>query len=85
MDNQVLAPAGASSGEGFEALADLNSGLFGTGYSTSVELSFVAMALLILYISFGMARYYIRGTELELKILRAVGLYDDPASLGRRG
>ena len=85
MDNQVSVPTGATSGEGFESLANLNSGFLGTGYTTTVELSFVAMALIILYIAFGMARYYIEGTELELKILRAVGLYEDPESMGRRG
>ena len=62
--------------EGFEALANLNDGFLGTGYSTSVELSFIAMALIFGYAAISTVRYFLPNTSIINSIRESLGLRD---------
>ena len=62
--------------DGFEALAHLNDGFLGTGYSTSVELSFIAMALIFGFVAIGTVRYFMPETRFFSAITDALGLRD---------
>lgn len=68
---------GASVGDGFGSLAHLNDGFLGTGYSTSVELSFVAMGFIALYVVVATARYFLHGTKIVESVADALGLGED--------
>lgn len=67
--------------DGFEALASLNEGFLGTGFSSSVELSFVGMGFIIAYVMYSTARYFLEGRQVGARfmtsIATALGLGDD--------
>ncbi len=64
----------SKAGDGFEWVAGLNEGFLGTGYSTSVEVSFIVLAVIVLYVGFATAKYFLRGTDLEETISDLFGL-----------
>jgi len=66
--NEVAPAASASSGEGYEAIATLNDGFLGTGYSTGVELSLVAFILIAGYVTTSLIRFFVP----EFRPLRSV-------------
>ena len=70
---------GANEGvsEEFAALAGLDAGPLGTGYTASVELSFVAMALILGWVAYETARYFLSGTRLVERVAQSLGLGDD--------
>ncbi|MHA1537160.1 MAG: hypothetical protein ACTSUD_06365 [Alphaproteobacteria bacterium] len=65
---------GSGTNEGFEALVGLNDGFLGTGYSTSVELSFIAMALIFSYVAITTFRYFLPETRILSTVVEALGL-----------
>ncbi len=67
---------GSSTSDGFAALANLNDGFLGTGYSFSVELSFIAMALIFGYVAITSVRYFLPETRLLDTVTEALGLRD---------
>lgn len=72
--------AGLSSGtvahSGVEAGLDLNQGFLGTGSSTLVELSYIAILMIAVYIAHGALRYFMPGFSLSESIFGALGLRD---------
>ena len=77
MSDLVTLPSeGGSASEGFEALANLNAGFLGTGYSSSVELSFIAMALIFGFVAISMFRYFLPETRFLHSVAAALGLRD---------
>ncbi len=56
--------------DGFESLAGVYDGFLGTGYSTAVELSFIAMALIVCYVIYGTAKYV--AAEYDVDIGRSI-------------
>lgn len=64
---------GASNG-GAEAAFDLNAGFLGTGASSVVELSYVAMLLIVVYVAHGTFRYFLPDVRITAKIFSALGL-----------
>ena len=64
----------AGNGDGFEWVAGLNGGFLGTGSSTLVELSYVAMALIAGYVAIGTVRYFFPDLNLTAKLAEALGL-----------
>jgi hypothetical protein len=78
MDNVVTAPVnGGHVDDGFAALAHLSDGFLGTGYSTSVELSFIAMGFIVVYVVVATARYFLHGTKIIESVADALGLRED--------
>jgi hypothetical protein len=73
-DLVVEANAAAGSSEGFEALARINDGFLGTGSSTAVELSYVAMVLIVGYAAWSTARYFLAGTKVAETVAQVLGL-----------
>jgi hypothetical protein len=67
---------GSSASDGFEALADINDGFLGTGYSSSVELSFIVMALIFGYVAISTVRYFLPETRFFNTIMESLGLRD---------
>ena len=67
---------GGETSDGFEALASLNEGLFGTGYSASIELSFMVGALIAGYLAISMFRYFLPEFSLLGIVAGAIGLRD---------
>jgi hypothetical protein len=61
-------------GDGFEWVTGLNQGFLGTGYSTTVEVSFIVLGAIVLYVGFATAKYFLRGTELEETLSDLFGL-----------
>ena len=76
MDVVSATGAGGKGGDGFEALAALDADFLGTGYSTSVELSFIAMALIAGYVAISTARYFLAGTSVLDTVADTLGLRD---------
>ena len=75
MNDLVSASSGSgNAGDGYEAIAGLNDGFLGTGYTTSVELSFIAMALIIGYVAFSTARYFMPETRIAATLAEVLGL-----------
>ena len=72
-DVVVVGSESGKGAEGYEALAALNEGFLGTGYSTSVEISFIAMALIGGYVAVSTARYFLHGTRLLSAVAGALG------------
>ena len=70
------ASAPASTGE-YDPLAGLNDGFLGTGHSTMVELSYIAGALVLAYVIFATAKYFLGGKGLLKGIGEAVWVKDD--------
>ncbi len=58
------------------ALASLNAGFLGTGYSSSVELSFIAMALIFGYVAISTVRYFLPETRFFDFITESLGFRD---------
>jgi hypothetical protein len=56
-----------------EALTTLNDGFLGTGYSASVEVSFILMALVAGYVAVSTARYFISGRGLAAFVAETFG------------
>ena len=65
---------GGSTRDGFEALASLNDGFLGTGYSSSVELSYIAMALIFGYVAISTVRYFLPETRFLNTVAEVLGL-----------
>ena len=78
MSSVVSEPSvGGSTSDGFEALANLNDGFLGTGYSSSVEISFVVMTLILGYVAIGTVRYLRPETRFLGTVVDALGLRGD--------
>ena len=60
--------------EGYEAIASLNDGFLGTGYTTSVELSFIAMALIVGYVAYSTTRYFMPELRIRATVAEMLGL-----------
>ena len=69
-----LSSEGGSTSDGFEALANLNDGFLGTGFSSSVEISFIAMALIFGYVAVATVRYFLPETRFLNTVVEALGL-----------
>ncbi len=69
-----LSSEGGSTSDGFEALANLNDGFLGTGFSSSVEISFIAMALIFGYVAIATVRYFLPETRFLNTVVEALGL-----------
>ena len=69
-----LSSEGGSTSNGFEALANLNDGFLGTGFSSSVEIAFVAMALIFGYVAIATVRYFLPETRFLNTVVEALGL-----------
>ncbi len=69
-----LSSEGGSTSNGFEALANLNDGFLGTGFSSSVEISFIAMALIFGYVAIATVRYFLPETRFLNTVVEALGL-----------
>jgi hypothetical protein len=67
---------GGSTSDGFEVLTTLNDGFLGTGYSSTVELSFIAMALIFGYVAIGTIKYFSPETKFLISVAAALGLRD---------
>ena len=65
---------GGNTLDGFEAVAHLNDGFLGTGYTSSVEISFIAMALIFGYVAISTARYFLSGTDVAETLGELLGL-----------
>ncbi len=72
----TLSSEGSSTSDGFEALANLNEGFLGTGYSSSVELSYIAMVLIFGYVAITLVRYFLPETRFLNTVAGALGLRD---------
>ncbi len=72
----TLSSEGSSTSDGFEALTNLNDGFLGTGYSSSVEISFIAMALIFGYVAITTLRYFLPETRFLNTVVAALGLRD---------
>ncbi len=68
-----LSSEGSSTSDGFAALANLNDGFLGTGYSSSVEISFIAMALIFGYVAIATVRYFLPETRFLNTVVEALG------------
>ncbi len=75
-DAVSLSSEGSSTSDGFAALANLNDGFLGTGYSSSVEISFIAMALIFGYVAISTVRYFLPETRFFNTITESLGLRD---------
>jgi hypothetical protein len=73
----VVGSEGGKGNEGYQALAALNEGFLGTGHSTSVEISFIAMALIAGYVAVSTARYFLHGSRLLAAVAGALGFEKD--------
>ncbi len=71
-----LSSEGSSTSDGFEALAYLNDGFLGTGYSSSVEISYIAMVLIFGYVAITTVRYFLPETKFLNTVTEALGLRD---------
>ena len=75
-DVVVAGSESEQAGGAYEAFAALNEGFLGTGYSTSAEISFIAMALIFGYVVVSTARYFLEGTKVLDSVAGALGLSD---------
>ncbi len=71
-----ISSGGSSTSDGFEALANLNDGFLGTGYSSSVEISLIAMVLIFGYVAITTFRYFLPETRFLSTVVAALGLRD---------
>ena len=67
---------GSETSSAIGAFASLDNGFLGTGYSSSVELSFIVMALIVVYVANGTFRYFLPDFSLLRTITSAIGLAD---------
>ena len=74
--SEVVSLSSVDSGtsDGFEALANLNEGFLGTGFSSSVEISFIAMALIFGYVAVATVRYFMPEVRFLNAVVEALGL-----------
>jgi hypothetical protein len=74
--SEVVSLSSVDSGtsDGFEALASLNEGFLGTGFSSSVEISFIAMALIFGYVAVATVRYFLPEVRFLNTVVEALGL-----------
>jgi hypothetical protein len=78
MSNVTSEPSiGGGTSDGFEALANFNESFLGTGYSSSVEISFIVMTLIIGYVTIGTVRYLRPETRFLGSVVDALGLRGD--------
>lgn len=68
---------GVGASDDYAALASLNDGFLGTGYTSAVEASFIAMALILGYVAVSTARYFLAGTRVMDSVAASLGLRDD--------
>lgn len=66
--------SGGGGGDGFDALAGFSDGFLGTGYSTSVEISFIVMAVIAMAVTFSTLRYILTGRDTEDELGEATSL-----------
>ena len=66
-----------SSSDGFEAFANLNGGFLGTGNSSLVELAYLAMVLIAVYVAITTFRYFLPETSILNAVAKALGLRDN--------
>ncbi|MHA1530022.1 MAG: hypothetical protein ACTSVG_13465 [Alphaproteobacteria bacterium] len=71
-----LSSKGSGASDGYEAFASLNDGFLGTGYSSSVEISFIAMVLIFGYVAITSFRYFLPETKALNAVTEALGLRD---------
>ncbi len=71
-----ISSEGSSTSDGFEVFANLNDGFLGTGYSSSVEISFIAMVLIFGYVAITTVRYLLPETRFLNTVVEALGLRD---------
>ncbi len=71
-----ISSEGSGTSDGFEALANLNDGFLGTGYSSSVEISLIAMVLIFGYVAITTFRYFLPETRFLSTVVAALGLRD---------
>ena len=69
----TLSSEGSSTSNGSEALANLNDGFLGTGYSSAVEISYIAMALIVGYIAIATLRYFLPETRFLNTVVETLG------------
>jgi hypothetical protein len=67
---------GGHASDGFEALANLNNGFLGTGYSSSVEVSFIVGALIIGYVAISTIKYFRPEFSFFGPVAETLGLRD---------
>ena len=72
----VAGSEGEEAGGAYQAIATLNEGFLGTGYSTSVEISFILMGLIACYVVVSTARYFLEGTRVLDSVAGALGFSD---------
>jgi hypothetical protein len=72
--NEVAPAAGANSGDGYDAMATLNDGFLGTGYTTGVELSLVAFILIAGYVATSLIRYFMPDFRPLRSVASVLGL-----------
>lgn len=74
VENAAASNAGYS--DGFESISGVYEGFLGTGYSTAVELSFIAMGLIVCYVLYGTAKYVAAEYDVDLgrSIAETLGL-----------
>jgi hypothetical protein len=75
-DVVTVSSEGGNTSDGFEMLTTLNDGFLGTGYSSSVELSFIAMALIFGYVAIGTVKYFLPEARFLNTVAAALGLRD---------
>ncbi len=71
-----LSSEGGSTTDGFEALANLSDAFLGTGYSSSVEISYIAMVLIFGFVAITAVRYFLPETRFLNTVAGALGLRD---------
>ena len=67
---------GGHASDGFEALANLNDGFLGTGYSSSVEVSFIVGTLIVGYVAISTLKYFRPEFSSFGSVAEALGLRD---------
>jgi hypothetical protein len=74
--SEVVSLSSVDSGtsDGFEALANINEGFLGTGFSSSVEISFVAMAVMFAYVAIATVRYFMPEARFLNTVVETLGL-----------
>jgi hypothetical protein len=78
MSNVTSEPSvGGGTSDEFEALANFNESFLGTGYSSSVEISFIVMTLIIGYVTIGTVRYLRPETRFLGSVVDVLGLRGD--------
>ena len=69
-----LSSVDSRTSDGFEALANFNDGFLGTGYSSAVEISLIAMVLIFGYVAIATLRYFLPEVRFLNTVVEALGL-----------